>query len=175
MDVQIQFWSDELNKAVTRYWGSEFQLNTDAVTLKENLLKSLNPLPIEKQKLVWPIEKLLRAMFKFLKHSTARRAEYLWVSKGLWPEKLLLPNCVLTIPLMYNSFDKGTGNAISRLLGNTKVQKMFGALPLGPVGGGITSPPPPQNPPADLLAPRPTGATLAFAPEISLKFHQNYP
>ena len=49
MDVQIRFWSDELNKAVTRYWGSEFQLNTDAVTLKENLLKSLNPLPIEKQ------------------------------------------------------------------------------------------------------------------------------
>ena len=40
MDVQIRFWSDELNKAVTRYWGSDFQLNTDAVTLKENLLEA---------------------------------------------------------------------------------------------------------------------------------------
>ena len=52
----------------------------------------------------WPIEKLLRAMFKFLKHSTARRAEYLRVSKGLWPEKLLLPNCVLTIPSWISKF-----------------------------------------------------------------------
>ena len=149
MDVQIRFWSDELNKAVTRYWGSEFQLNTDAVTLKENLLKSLNPLPIEKQtqfamdgpntnwkilrfisdfrdeeeyppldnigacglhvingalhtgvvKAGWPIEKLLRAMFKFLQHSTARRAEYLQVSKGLWPEKFVVTRWVENEPV----------------------------------------------------------------------------
>lgn len=49
MDVQIRFWSDSLNKSVTRYQGSEFQYNTDALTLKETLLKSLELLPIEKQ------------------------------------------------------------------------------------------------------------------------------
>ena len=49
MDVQIRFWSDVLNKSVTRHWGSQFQYNTDAVTLKENLLKLLYSLPVEKQ------------------------------------------------------------------------------------------------------------------------------
>ena len=138
MDIQIRFWSKKLNKAVTRYWGSEFQLLTDAKTLTDNLMKGLAILPVEKQhqlamdgprtnwkilRLImelrdkeehsplqdigscglhvvsgalhtgvvagsWPIEKLLRAMFKFLHNSPARRAEYLRVSsRGLYPQK----------------------------------------------------------------------------------------
>ena len=49
MDIQIRYWSEEFNRAITRYWGSEFQLSTDAVTLKNSLLKSLEKLPMEKQ------------------------------------------------------------------------------------------------------------------------------
>ena len=48
MDIQIRFWCDRTNKAVTQYWGSQFQMNTDANTLSENLLKSLEGLPEEK-------------------------------------------------------------------------------------------------------------------------------
>ena len=39
MDIQIRSWSEELNRAVTRYGSSEFQPNTDAVTLKYKLIE----------------------------------------------------------------------------------------------------------------------------------------
>ena len=138
MDMQVRFWSEKLNKAVTRYWGSEFQLLSDTETLTDSLMKGLAILPLEKQHqlamdgpktnckilrltmelrdkeehsplqdigscvlhvvsgalhtgvvaCLWSIEKLLRALFKFLHNSPARRAEYLRVSSsGLYPEK----------------------------------------------------------------------------------------
>ena len=48
----------------------------------------------------WPIDKLLRGMFKFLHNSPARRAEYLRVSKdGLWPEKFCVTRWVENEPV----------------------------------------------------------------------------
>ena len=41
MDLQIRFWCNKTNRAVTRYWGSEFQMHGDADTLSENLLKGI--------------------------------------------------------------------------------------------------------------------------------------
>ena len=34
MNIQIRYCSEEFNRAMTRYWGSEFHLNTNAVNLK---------------------------------------------------------------------------------------------------------------------------------------------
>ena len=60
---------------------------------------SCGPLHTGVVKAGWPIEKSLRAMFKFLQHSTARRAEYLRVSKGLWPEKFVVTRWVENEPV----------------------------------------------------------------------------
>ena len=49
MDIQLRFWSEKLNKAVTCYWGSEFQLLSDVETLTDSLMKGLTILPLEKQ------------------------------------------------------------------------------------------------------------------------------
>ena len=48
MDVQIRFWCVALNKAITRYWNSQFQHRGDAVTLADKLVKSTENLPIER-------------------------------------------------------------------------------------------------------------------------------
>ena len=48
MDIQVQFWSKKLNKAVRCYWGSEFQLLSDAETLTDSLMKGLAILPLKK-------------------------------------------------------------------------------------------------------------------------------
>ena len=138
MDIQIRFWSEKQNKAITRYWGSQFQLRSDADTLTDSLMKGLAVLPVKKQhqlamdgpntnwkilRLItemrdkeehpplenigscglhvvsgalhtgvvagsWPVEKILRAMYKFLNKSPARRAEYIHLSSsGLYPAK----------------------------------------------------------------------------------------
>ena len=145
MDIQIRFWSDLSNKTETRYWGSEFQYKADAITLKNQLLKSLEMLPLGKHTQLamdgpnvnwkilellsvyrdeeelpslenigscglhvisgalhtgvlasgWPIEELLRALFKFIQHSPARRSDYLKVSEaGLWPKKFVVTRWV---------------------------------------------------------------------------------
>ena len=49
MDIQVRFWSEKLKKDVTRYWGSEFQLRSDAETLSDSLMKGLAAVPTEKQ------------------------------------------------------------------------------------------------------------------------------
>ena len=67
MDIQVRFWSEKLNKAVARYWGSEFQLLNYTETLTNSLMKSLAILPLEKQhqlamdgpKTNWKILKLI--------------------------------------------------------------------------------------------------------------------
>lgn len=85
---------------------------------------------------------------------------------------------------LYNSFDKGAGNAISRLLGNTKSKKFPGLHPWTPLWG-LTVPPKPPSWFYSLrafwvlrssqLATLVLLAMLAFSPEIALEFGQNYP
>ena len=138
MDLQVRFWCNKTSQAVTRYYGSEFQMHGDHQTLSENLLKGIAKLSGEKLiqtsmdgpnvnwKILdvlqekreedgnspledigscslhvvsgalhsavvaagWPVEKVLRGMFKLLKDSPARRAEYIRVSStGQYPQK----------------------------------------------------------------------------------------
>ena len=49
MDIQVRFWSEKLKKAVRCYWGSEFQLRSNAETLSDSLMKGVVALPVEKQ------------------------------------------------------------------------------------------------------------------------------
>ena len=49
MDIQVRFWSGKLKKVVTCYWGSEFQLRSDAETLSDGLMKGLAGFTIEKR------------------------------------------------------------------------------------------------------------------------------
>ena len=48
MDIQVRYWSENLDKAITRYWGSQVQLSSDTGTLSSSLLEGLAPLPAEK-------------------------------------------------------------------------------------------------------------------------------
>ena len=150
MDIQVRYWCERTNRAVTRYLGSEFQMYGDHETLSTNLLKAVSML--SKENLIqtamdgpnvnwkiletiqekrteeelcpledvgscglhvisgalhtgvadadWPVEKVLRGMFKLLKDAPARRAEYMRLSKsGLYPEKFCVIRWVENEPV----------------------------------------------------------------------------
>ena len=48
MDLQVRFWCSKTSQAVTRYYGSEFQIYGDHETLSGNLLTGIAGLPEEK-------------------------------------------------------------------------------------------------------------------------------
>ena len=150
MDLQVRYWCDQRNQAVTRYYGSEFMLLSDHAILTESLLKGISDIPEEKLVQLamdgphvnwktlgvlqerreenefppladigscslhvvsgalhsavvaadWPVEKVLRGMYKFLQDAPARRAEYLRVSiTGLYPQKFCVIRWVENEPV----------------------------------------------------------------------------
>ena len=93
MGLLLQYWYNKTGQAVSRYYGSEFQMHGDPETLSENLLTGTADLPEEKL-----IQTAMDGLY--VMDAPARRAEYMRRSvTGLYPKKFCVIRWVENEPI----------------------------------------------------------------------------